>query len=474
MNRRARWLAKNEKIGGIDHVLPAPALPRWFWLSLALGCMVGSARAVERPSAEQAMALAREGAVAAEADDKPGYLAKMEAAAALRPDFPRILVNLAGAQVANGQPDAALATLNRLAALGTHSPVDKSPEFTALRDRKEFQDVVKKLAANMEPKGKGQVEFSLAEMTGVVEGIAWRAKTGAFYFGDPHHRCVWIRTPADAKTKAREATVKRFTPAGDDLLGVLGLLVDEDRGSLWAATAAVPAMKGFEPNMDGTAALAEIDLESGAIRRVLPLPHRAGDQYSHVLGDLALAPDGSLFITDSGGPQIWRLAPGAADLELWLEHPEFLSLQGIVVAADLGALFVADHASGLLRVDLATREVRRVELPTDTTLIGIDGLVRAPNGDLIAIQNGLRPNRVLRLVLDPAAEPLASVTVLESAHLTMPAPALGCIADEGDLFFVGNSGWVRFDLPGAPDSPPRLVPIFRTKIAPPSKPKPKL
>lgn len=419
------------------------------------------------------MALAREGTAAAEAGDKPGYLARMEAAAALRPDFPRILVNLAAAQVANDRADEALVTLERLAALGTHSPVEKSADFAALKERKEFQAVVKKLAANLAPKGEGVVDFSLAAMTGVVEGIAWREKTGAFYFGDPHHRCVWVRRAADPKAKGGEAVVKRFTPEGEELLGVLGLLVDEDRGALWAATSAVPAMKGFEPAMDGTAALAEIDLESGAIRRVIPLTRRGGDQYSHVLGDLTLGPDGSIFLTDSGGPQIWRLAPGAEALEPWLESREFLSLQGVVALPEAGALLVADHASGLLRVDLGTREVRRVDLPPDTTLVGIDALVRAPNGHVIAIQNGTRPSRVLRLVLESGAEAVSAVTVLEAAHLTMPAPALGCIGPGGDLFFVGNSGWVRFDEAGAPDTPPRLVPVFRTKLAAPAAAKKK-
>ena len=98
---------------------------------------------------------------------------------------------------------------------------------------------------------------------------------------------------------------------------------------------------------------------------------------------------------------------------------------------------------------MVTRAVRRLEPPPNATLIGLDGLVRAPNGDVIAVQNGLRPNRVLRLVLDADGESVVSVTVLESAHLTMAAPALGCVATGGDFYFVGNSGWARFDEAGS-------------------------
>lgn len=454
-------LAKAGIFGALIPVPPARNLSRWCRLSLGLGLAVALGRAEEQPAAQRVMALAREAAAAAEAQDNAGFLAKMEAAAALRPDFPRILVNLAAAQAANDRADEAIATLGRLAALGTHSPVDKTEPFKVLRGQKEFQAVVKKLAENMVPKGRGDIEFSLPGMTGLIEGMAWREKTGAFYFGDPHHRCVWIRTPA---SKGIEATVKRFTPEGDELFGVMGIAIDEEHGALWAATSAIPAMKGFAQTMDGTAALAEIDLETGAIRRVIPLVRGAGDRFSHVLGDLTLGPDGSVYLPDSGGPMIWRLAPGATALEVWAQSPEFLSLQGAVVAPESGALFVADYANGLLRVDLNTRAVRRLEGPSDTTLIGIDGLVRAPNGDLIGVQNGLRPNRVLRLTLDAGGEAVASVVILESAHPTMASPTLGCVATGGSLFFVGNSGWSHFDDPGAPDTPPRPVPIFKTRL----------
>jgi streptogramin lyase len=191
-------------------------------------------------------------------------------------------------------------------------------------------------------------------------------------------------------------------------------------------------MRGYTDELDGAAGLAEFDLVTGALRRVVRIPNR-GDHQTHVIGDLVLADDGGIFLPDSGAPVLWRLPPQAESVEVFAESPEFLSLQGAVVASDRGALFVADHASGLLRVDLASRAVRRLDLPSDTTLNGIDGLVRAPNGDLIAIQNGLRPKRVLQIALDPTGEVVTAVTILESAHLNMPDPTLGCLAEAGDF-----------------------------------------
>lgn len=430
-----------------------------FWCAIGQPFLLSSGSSAE-PTAVQAMQLARDAATAAEAKDTATYLAKMEAAVALRPDFPRMLVNLAAAQLAEQRPADTLATLNRLAAMGFSSPVEKSDDFVSLRADKEFLAVVKKLAANLHPKGPGEVVFALREVTGLIEGIAWREKTGEFYFGDVNGRAVWMRS--------KDGTLRRLTPEGDALYGVFGLAIDESGGALWAATSAVPAMRGFTPDQDGTAALAEIDLESGAVRRTIPLVRRAGDQQSHVLGDLALAPDGSVYVTDSGGVTLWRLAPGGASLEPAVESNEFLSLQGIVLLPD-GIAIVSDHANGLLRINLVSRQVQRLESPPDTSLIGLDGLSLTPEGHVLAIQNGLRPNRVLRIELEAGAEAVSAVVVLESGHITMAAPSLGCIATDGDFYYVGNAGWTRFEDTDGQPSAPRSVPIFRTKLPKPKK-----
>lgn len=433
--------------------------------------LLASLARAEQPVAAQAMMLARDATKAADEKDNATYLAKMEQAVALRPDFPRMLVNLAAAQVANDKQDEAIATLEKLAALGLSSPIEKNEDFAPLKSRKDYQAVLKKVAGNMATKGQGEIAFTLRQVTGLMEGIAWREATNEFYFGDVNGRAVWVWKGSTDKKDSRGGTLRRLTPEGDELYGVFGLAIDEAHGTLWAATSAVAAMRGFTYDMDGTAALAEIDVNTGAIRRTIPVVRKKGDQQSHVLGDLALAPDGSVFVTDSGGPTLWRLAPGGAALEESVESAEFMSLQGIVLLPEKGAVILSDHANGFLRVDLRSRDVKHLAPPPDTTLIGCDGLVLAPNGDIVAIQNGLRPNRVLRVVLDDTADSVTEVKVLESGHLQMAAPSLGTVGPNGEIYFVGNAGWTAFENRDGQPTAPRSVPIYKTKIVldPPKK-----
>jgi hypothetical protein len=432
-----------------DCVFSLPKLPRARAFAFAL-IFIGGVALRGEPAIVQARALAREALAAAEAQDKPAFLSKMEAAVALRPDYPRLLVNLAEAQVANEHPAEAIATLDRLAALGVHSPVDEAAAFAPLRGEKDFQAVVKRLNANLRPIGAGEVDFTLREMTGLIEGIAWREKTRQFFFGDVHGRTVWVRG-ADGK-------VRTFAKS-DELFGVFGLLADEERGALWAATSAVSAMSGYSTDQSGKAGLAELDLANGSLRHLTLVP---SDTQEHVLGDLAPAPDGSIFLPDSAAPIVWRYRPGAETLERFVESEEFLSLQGAVVVQDGRALVLADYANGLLWIDLATRTVRRMETPPDTTLIGIDGLVATPTGELIAVQNGVRPHRVLRLTIDFDAATVTRVDILESAHLVMADPTLGCMVGD-DFVFVANAGWSRFEGTDPKPTSPRPIPILRTK-----------
>jgi Tetratricopeptide repeat len=410
-------------------------------------------------TAVQVRVLTREALAAREAGNLPQFLEKIDSAAALRPDYPRLLVNLAEAQLVNGQPEQAVATLTRLAALGVNSPVDKAPAFAALRERDDFKAVVKRLTANLQPVGDGEIAFSLPGMTGLIEGVAYREKTRQYFFGDVHHRGIWVRAP--------DGKVRRFTAEDAALFAVFGVAVDEAHNTLWAATSAVPAMRGYTPELENAAGLAEFDLETGELRGVRRI---AANGQPHILGDLAVAPDGSVFASDSAAPVLWKLAPGAAAPEIFLESEEFVSLQGLAFNADGSVLYLADYSSGPLGIDLGSRKVWRLESPANTTLIGLDGLARAPNGDLLATQNGVRPMRVLRLALDAGGRAITGVTVLEAAHLTMASVALGCVAGD-DFVFIGNSGWSRFEDPEPKETAPRPVPIFRTKLESAAAPK---
>ncbi len=423
----------------------------WLFAALVLATTAGAQEATIRV----ALRLAGEGVAALDRGEAEAAVAKLTAAADLRPDVPRILSNLAAAQAAAGEGAAAIATLGRLAALGVALPVEKAEEFAALRGAKEFGAVTKTLAANDRPKGKGEMAFTLRDVTGLIEAIAWRAKTDEFYFGDVHARAVWRRS--------KDGKLGRVTPPSDEVFGVFGLAIDEARGTLWAATAAVPAMRGYTPEMAGAAALAEVDLKTGELRRTVPL-RWDGEPPAPVLGAMALGAEGSLFAIDrSDRGAVWRLAPDGERLELAAQGGECVAPRGIAVGKS-GVGVIADRANGLLRFDPATGEVQRLEPPPGTTLVGLEGVAAGAGNFVVVVQAGFAPVRILRVDLDASFAQVRAVRVLEAGHLTLAAPTQVCAGPAGEFYVIGNGGWPRFDGGSGEPTAPRSVPIFRISV----------
>ena len=82
-------------------------------------------------------------------------------------------------------------------------------------------------------------------------------------------------------------------------------------------------------------------------------------------------------------------------------------------------------------------------MPPSTSAYGIDGLYRHGD-DLIAIQNGIRPHRVVILTLSADGASVTSSRVLVASLAEFDEPTLGLV-HQGDFYFVANSHWNRFD-----------------------------
>ncbi len=395
--------------------------------------------------------LLREATEAAKTNDLATATAKMEQAARVAPDYPRVHFNLARLYTAQGRSDDAFRALRTLAGMGLVFAIEKDPAFASLKDAPEFAALVAAFAANrgpIVPAGADEAAWAITGVTGIIESVATHPETLENFFGDVHHRCIWYRD-----TSGPSAVLRKFSADTDGLDGVFALKFSADGRTLWATTSALPQMAGYTEADKGRAALVAYDVATRRLLRSYPLP---ADGREHVLGDFALAADGSIYVTDSTTPAIWRLVPGGAALERWAADPSFVSLQGAVFSADGRTLYVADYANGIWRIDPATKEAVLVKAPAGSTLFGIDGLYAVP-GALIAVQNGVNPQRILRIALD-ARGVATAVRVLVQGHAALKDAALGQILNRR-FHFVADSGWKLFGQPSATPAP-RTVTIL--------------
>ena len=165
------------------------------FLLLFASLLLPSAPASAQPAADSAAhpALRRSAEAAYQRKDFAAARDAYAAALALRPDSPRYLHHLAATQALTGRPDEALATLHRLTALGVATAVERDPDFASLQGTPAFNAVRTALAANREPQGQADLLVELPGRTGLIEGLAFRDRTGDLFLGDVHQRCIWRR-----------------------------------------------------------------------------------------------------------------------------------------------------------------------------------------------------------------------------------------------------------------------------------------
>jgi hypothetical protein len=118
------------------------------------------------------------------------------------------------------------------------------------------------------------------------------------------------------------------------------------------------------------------------------------------------------------------------------EEGRGMLLHRITVAAS-GTLYVT-LSTGIARVEPGSGEFVRLPQPDSVVTGGIDGLYW-DQGDLIGVQNGTNPGRVIRIALADEGRRIDGITVLQSHHHAQFAePTTGAIAD-GALYVIANS-----------------------------------
>jgi sugar lactone lactonase YvrE len=191
------------------------------------------------------------------------------------------------------------------------------------------------------------------------------------------------------------------------------------------------------------------------------------------LNDTTFAPDGSAYVTDSVNPVLYRVAPaktGQYELQEFLKFegtpvkyvnapgPAGINVNGIVATADGRYLIISKRNENMLfRVDLKSREIVPVNMPTDM-LNTPDGLFLQGN-TLYVAQNLPKTIAVVKLSADFSRAELDRTI----SHPTFAFPT--SVARYKNKLLVVSS---QFDTAGSPaavsGTQPPVVPFWVTEI----------
>lgn len=258
---------------------------------------------------------------------------------------------------------------------------------------------------------------------------------------------------------------------------ILAVSADATHNLLWMTANAMPDFTGFPKEDEGKAALFAIDSATGKTVRRFDLVAEG----PAVLGDMSVAADGTVYVSDSLGGGVYRVRGDVATAKLEKVAGDFFSPQTPALAADGKRLFVADYAMGIGVVDLTQEnppgQLNYLPHPESVAVTGLDGLYLSGDA-LVGIQNGTEPERIMLFHLNPAQTAITSAEVIEQSTDRLGDPTHVTMLN-GWFYVTANVGWNKVDdhgqlKPGERFSPPLLLRFresSRPAVRPPGRPK---
>lgn len=333
------------------------------------------------------MAIYDQALVAREQRDSQRFLELAQQLSEWAPLNPPLRFLRAEALAASGQKQPAIADLQWLAMHGYHYAFWERSTFASLSGERDIEALRNRTTGNGRPFGTIARLIS-ADAALNAEGIdnfegGWIA--GSMTTGNLH------RIDASGAT----TVLWRETEPARRALGVRN---DPERRIVWMCSTGPDER---EPHSE----LLRISLRPAAIQRF-----RMPDSRS-LCNDVALLPDAAVAVSDSSRGGVWLLTQ-RGEWRAVAAPGTFGYPNGLTYIAAARRLVVAD-LRGLWAIDLANSRIAAVPAPEGTFVGGIDGLY-AVGTDLLGIQNGLRPHRVVRMVLAQDARRVERVAVVAS------------------------------------------------------------
>jgi hypothetical protein len=295
--------------------------------------------------------------------------------------------------------------LRKVAELNAGLDPSRDSMFAELHGTREFEDILAAVRQATPAVSHSSPVFTVTEGDLAPESVAYDPRGKRFYFGSMNKgKVVRCSTSGDCAQFA------------SGLGTVLGLKAHGN--GLWLLS-----------NSDNQSDLIHYDLASA---RVVGKYSVTGP--GHAFNDLAFAPAGDIYLTDTRAGAVWHLPNGATALTKLPGRFEFAN--GITLSLEGSLLYVSAFPDGIIVVDLRTYVATPIVRPTDLCLAAIDGLY-FHRGALIAIQNGIMTPRVVRFTLSRDHRAIRRFEVLERRNPLFEGVTTGVVAGS-DFFYMAN------------------------------------
>ncbi len=350
----------------------------------------------------------------------------------LRPFNPEYRFMLVKAYALQDKKSAAYNDLITIQKSGLSYPVGDKEGFDLIKGTGAFDYIEENMVKNGQTYGKGEMAFSVSKnYSGMLfENIAFDKKGNRFLLSSIRSGDIYQYTEAEG--------FKKFIKSGNPSTGPWGgidLVVDEESDILWVSSATLPHYIGTTQANFGKAMISKYKLSTGELVNNFAMQNA---NQPMLFSALHLTAGKNLYFINAFTSDLFKIQKDGEQVEAVVALPSLNNIKALTSNSDETLLYLSDYDQGIFVVNFETSQVVPLIRKEDGFYAGINDLFY-DQGDLIVIQGGVRPARLMRYVMQDDVI-FKTMFPLEASHEKFDSLGSGVLVD-GYVYYAANSQW---------------------------------
>lgn len=354
----------------------------------------------------------------------------------LRPFNPELKFALIKSYAQQDKKTEAYNDLIALQSAGLSYPIGDKEGFENLKGTGVFDYIEEGMKGNALPFGEGKEAFTVSDnYSGMLfENMAYDKQGERFLLGS-------IRAGAVYQYSEKGGFKEFVNPSNPTTgpWGIVDLAVDEKSDLLWLASATMPHYSGTTQANFGNAMISKLKLSTGELLKNYAMAKSAQPM---LFTNLHVTRGQNIYFTNVFGSGVFKVASDSDQVESVIALPGLGSIKALTSNNAESVLYVSDYEQGIFLVNLETKQVAPLVSNKKGFVAGINDLFY-DDGDLVAIQSGVQPERLMRYVLKDDLF-MQNMFPIEASNPEFNSLGNGVLVDD-KVYYAANTQWANID-----------------------------